>query len=110
MVLWRIDQRLEYIHNNPVEAGIVLSPEDYLYSSAINYAGLPEKLPRSDIDLMNIREFYNGSLKTATIKGTSDPAEHLRQLRGLQGVINITTFDKPFGFPASFIDCRNGEG
>lgn len=39
-----IDQRLDYIHNNPVEAGIVLSPEHYLYSSAINYAGLPEKL------------------------------------------------------------------
>ncbi len=39
-----IDQRLNYIHNNPVEAGIVLSGEDYLYSSAINYAGLPEKL------------------------------------------------------------------
>ncbi len=39
-----IDQRLEYVHNNPVEAGIVLSPEHYLYSSAINYAGLPETL------------------------------------------------------------------
>ena len=39
-----IDQKLEYIHNNPVKAGIVLSPEDYLYSSAINYAGRPEKL------------------------------------------------------------------
>lgn len=39
-----IEQRLQYIHNNPVEAGIVLSPEDYLYSSAINYAGLPDKL------------------------------------------------------------------
>ena len=39
-----IDQRLAYIHNNPVEAGIVLSQEDYLYSSAVNYAGLPEKL------------------------------------------------------------------
>ena len=39
-----IDQRLSYVHNNPVEAGIVLSPEHYLYSSAINYAGLPEKL------------------------------------------------------------------
>jgi putative transposase len=39
-----IDERLNYIHNNPVEAGIVLSPEDYLYSSAVNYAGLPEKL------------------------------------------------------------------
>jgi putative transposase len=39
-----IDHRLNYIHNNPVEAGIVLSPEHYLYSSAINYANLPEKL------------------------------------------------------------------
>lgn len=39
-----IDQRLNYIHTNPVTAGIVLSPEHYLYSSAINYAGLPEKL------------------------------------------------------------------
>jgi putative transposase len=40
----KLDQRLNYIHYNPVKAGIVLSPEDYLYSSAINYAGLPEKL------------------------------------------------------------------
>lgn len=39
-----IDQRLNYIHRNPVEAGIVLSPEEYLYSSAVNYAGRPEKL------------------------------------------------------------------
>jgi REP element-mobilizing transposase RayT len=39
-----INQRLEYIHRNPVEAGIVLSPEDYLYSSAVNYAERPEKL------------------------------------------------------------------
>ena len=39
-----VDQKLDYIHNNPVKAGIVLSPEDYLYSSAINYAGRAEKL------------------------------------------------------------------
>jgi putative transposase len=39
-----IDQRLNYIHNNPVEAGIVLTPEDYLCSSAANYAGLLETL------------------------------------------------------------------
>ena len=32
-----IDSRLEYIHNNPVKAGLVASPEDYLYSSARNY-------------------------------------------------------------------------
>jgi len=30
-------QKLNYIHNNPVEAGIVEKPEDYLYSSARSY-------------------------------------------------------------------------
>jgi putative transposase len=33
-----IDQRLEYVHNNPVEAGIVERAEDFLYSSARDYA------------------------------------------------------------------------
>ncbi len=32
-------QKLDYIHNNPVEAGIVGKPEDYLYSSAKDYYG-----------------------------------------------------------------------
>ncbi len=32
-----IDQRLEYLHNNPVKAGFVNSPEEYPYSSAIDY-------------------------------------------------------------------------
>ena len=32
-------QKLDYIHENPVNAGIVNAPEDYLYSSASNYAG-----------------------------------------------------------------------
>ncbi len=34
------DQRLDYIHYNPVKAGIVVSPEEYLYSSARDYCGL----------------------------------------------------------------------
>jgi putative transposase len=38
-----LEQRLEYIHRNPVLAGLVLSPEHYLYSSAINYAGCQKK-------------------------------------------------------------------
>jgi len=33
------EQKLNYIHNNPVEAGIVENAEDYLYSSARDYAG-----------------------------------------------------------------------
>jgi putative transposase len=30
-------QKLNYIHENPVRAGLVRNPEDYLYSSASNY-------------------------------------------------------------------------
>jgi hypothetical protein len=33
-------QKLDYIHNNPVEAGFVSKPEDWLYSSARNYCGM----------------------------------------------------------------------
>ena len=32
-----MDQRLDYIHNNPVVAGFVTRPEDYIYSSARDY-------------------------------------------------------------------------
>lgn len=32
-----IEQRLHYIHNNPVEAGFVSSPKDYHYNSARDY-------------------------------------------------------------------------
>ena len=34
-----MDQKLEYIHDNPVKAGYVYNAEDYVYSSAIDYAG-----------------------------------------------------------------------
>ena len=33
-------QKPNYIHANPLEAAIVSKPEDYLYSSAGDYAGL----------------------------------------------------------------------
>jgi REP element-mobilizing transposase RayT len=33
------DQKVNYIHENPVRAGIVNEAEDYLYSSAANFAG-----------------------------------------------------------------------
>lgn len=35
-----LDQKLEYIHQNPVKAEIVSNPEDYLYSSARNYCSM----------------------------------------------------------------------
>jgi putative transposase len=30
---------MNYIHNNPVRGELVANPEDYLYSSARDYAG-----------------------------------------------------------------------
>jgi len=33
-----IEQKIEYIHNNPVRSRIVSKPEDYIFSSARNYA------------------------------------------------------------------------
>ncbi|MBN2174986.1 MAG: transposase [Bacteroidales bacterium] len=35
-----IDQKLDYIHNNPVEAGFVDDPVHWKYSSARDYAGI----------------------------------------------------------------------
>ena len=34
-----MEARLDYIHNNPVEAMIVSEPEHFLFSSAMDYAG-----------------------------------------------------------------------
>ena len=33
-----IQQKIDYIHNNPVEEGLVYKPEEYVYSSAMDYA------------------------------------------------------------------------
>ncbi|MEQ8551190.1 MAG: transposase [Cyclobacteriaceae bacterium] len=49
-----IEQKLDYIHYNPVEAGWVDEPEAYLYSSARNYAGLESP--------MKIVSVYDGSI------------------------------------------------
>jgi hypothetical protein len=34
-----ISQKINYIHNNPVVKGMVFRPEDYQYSSAVDYSG-----------------------------------------------------------------------
>jgi putative transposase len=35
-----MQQKLDYLHQNPVAAGFVEKPEDYLYSSARDYCGM----------------------------------------------------------------------
>lgn len=46
-----IEQKLQYIHQNPVRAAWVINPEDYLYSSARNYAGMEALLDIVFLDL-----------------------------------------------------------
>jgi len=43
---------LDYIHNNPVEAGIVEKAEDYLYSSARSYLDMESKIEIVKIEAM----------------------------------------------------------
>ena len=44
-----IDERIHYIHQNPVRTGLVAREEDYLYSSVRNYAGLSNVLEIDEI-------------------------------------------------------------
>ena len=48
---WFIKQKVNYIHNNPVEQKIVTLPEDYYFSSARNYARLENELDVIVLDL-----------------------------------------------------------
>jgi len=44
-------QKVEYLHHNPVRAGLVARAEDWLYSSARNYAGMSGPL---EIDVLEM--------------------------------------------------------
>ena len=48
-----INQKIDYIHNNPVRAGIVENYEDYICSSARNYAGKAGLINVEMLDLSN---------------------------------------------------------
>jgi hypothetical protein len=48
---WFIQQKVNYIHFNPVKDKTVTLPEDYYFSSARNYAGLDNELEVILLDL-----------------------------------------------------------
>lgn len=48
-----IDQKLDYIHQNPVEEGLVFKAEHYMYSSAVDYSGEKGMLDISIIEYVN---------------------------------------------------------
>jgi len=48
--------KLDYIHNNPVRAGLIKEPQDYLYSSFRNYYLNDHSIFRVDsVDVLNTR-------------------------------------------------------
>ena len=46
-----IQEKIDYIHNNPLQAGLVFRSEDYVYSSAVDYSG--EEGLLKDITVLN---------------------------------------------------------
>ena len=47
--------KVNYIHYNPVEAGLVQYPEQYLFSSAMDYAGTEGPVK---VSLLNLHNLY----------------------------------------------------
>ena len=47
--------KINYIHNNPVEAGLVDKPQDYLFSSACDYSGAKSPV---NVSLINLHNLY----------------------------------------------------
>lgn len=49
-----LQQKLEYIHLNPVKAGFVAEPQDYVYSSALDYSGGKGLLPVEVLEVFDM--------------------------------------------------------
>src|SRR5690554_2396261 len=56
-----IKQKIDYVHNNPVEAGLVYKAEDYVYSSATDYAD--EKGLLDDAEVFRMFDFNDTTRK-----------------------------------------------
>ena len=53
-----IMQKIDYIHNNPVTAGIVKKAEDYIYSSAGIYSGIQDDMLNISVVDFGVQEGY----------------------------------------------------
>jgi putative transposase len=53
--VYKLQERVLYIHENPIRDGIVDKPEHYLYSSATDYAGKPGMVKVNVINFESLR-------------------------------------------------------
>lgn len=63
--VFKLQERILYVHENPVRDKIVARPEDYLYSSAIDYSG---KKGLVNVTVINFEQLRMSVLKS----GSSD--------------------------------------
>jgi putative transposase len=57
-----VHQQIEYIHNNPVRRRLCLQPEDWLWSSAADYAGIrtgPLRIDRESLPMLLVAGRYS---------------------------------------------------
>lgn len=61
--VYKLQERVLYIHENPIRDGIVSSPEHYTYSSAIDYTGKPGlvKVQVINFEALRVQLLKNGS-------------------------------------------------
>jgi hypothetical protein len=61
--VYKLQERVLYIHENPIRDGIVSSPEHYTYSSAIDYTGKPGlvKVHAINFEALRMSLLKNGS-------------------------------------------------
>ena len=61
--VYKLQERILYVHENPVRDRIVARPEDYLYSSAIDYAG---KKGLVNVTVINFEQLRLSVLKSGS--------------------------------------------
>jgi len=93
------EQKSEYLHNNPVAAGIVYHQEDYVYSSAVDYAGKKSLLSVSRGGSIKFKNKACEVLKVKEFTKVNDCFQHERNaVIGLyrQTLLNIETYRLKF--------------
>ncbi|MGE6394579.1 hypothetical protein [Chryseobacterium scophthalmum] len=79
-----INQKINYVHHNPVEAGLVFRAEDYRYSSAIDYSdekGLLDDIVVLECLIYRITDHTKGFVRQRG--GNSLQTRYNRQYYGL---------------------------
>ena len=66
------EEKLYYLHQNPVTAGLVAEPQHYIYSSAIDYAGGKGLISVTFYSCQEVRDFPIPSKVCSLLRKTTN--------------------------------------